>query len=368
MVRPVERFGIFSEELKAIAGWNLCDDRLPTVLDVAPSPRMVSAIPVKRSCHAECEDHEADRNDDRDEIAHLPLCYQTVSASRSTLEKAYAACIRLATNRYENFPVASWLLPAGMRRPIAAVYAFARYADDFADEGDRSNAERLALLQDWRERLHRAGTQDFPETSDERDLIFVALAHTIRSCNLPVALFDDLLSAFEQDVVVHRYHAWSDLLDYCRRSANPVGRLVLRIADYHDEKLDRASDCVCTALQLTNFLQDFDRDWQRARLYVPIEVYTSFGADEAGLEQPRLPAEWRASLKAVAERTCRIFDDGRAVCDGVAGRLGLELRLTWLAGRRIIDRLDRCEYDSRANRPTLGFWDGPSILWRAARW
>ena len=291
-----------------------------------------------------------------------------MSDSKSTLDGAYAACARLASDHYENFPVASWLLPAAMRGPIAAVYSFARYADDFADEGERSDAERLALLLDWRERLHRAGAQTSPETTDERDLVFFALADTIRTYDLPVALFDDLLSAFEQDVAVHRYHAWSDLLDYCRRSANPVGRLVLRIANYRDERLDRASDCVCTALQLTNFLQDFERDWQRGRLYVPAEIYTSHGAAEASLDQPRLQGEWRAALGAIADRTRRIFDDGRAVCDGVSGRVGLELRLTWLGGQRILDRLEQAQYDPRDGRPTLGFWDAPSILWGAARW
>ncbi len=288
-----------------------------------------------------------------------------MSDSKSSLDGAYAACRRLASNHYENFPVASWLLPAEMRGPIAAVYAFARYADDFADEGEQSDTERLALLHDWRARLRRAEARVLSESSDERDLVFFALADTIRSHELPVTLFEDLLSAFEQDVVVHRYDSWDDLLDYCRRSANPVGRLVLRIAGYHDERLDHASDCVCTALQLTNFLQDFDRDWRRGRLYVPADLYTSHEADEGGLDQPGLPEEWRATLKAVADRTRRIFDDGRAVCDGVSGRLGLELRLTWLGGRRILDRLDRSEYDPR---PTLGLWDAPSILWGTVRW
>ena len=291
-----------------------------------------------------------------------------MSDPEPVLERAYATCLRLASDHYENFPVASRLLPAELRRPIAAVYAFARSADDFADEGERSDAHRLAQLQDWRARLHRASAEATHGTADDHDLVFLALAHTLRSHDLPVTLFDDLISAFEQDVVVHRYDAWADLLDYCRRSANPVGRLVLRIAGYRDDELDSASDCVCTALQLTNFLQDFDGDWQRGRLYVPADVYAECGADEAALSEPRLPAEWRAALRAVAGRTRRLFDDGRRICDGVDGRLGFELRLTWLGGRRILDRLDRCEYDPRARRPTLGIRDAPSILWAAARW
>ena len=167
---------------------------------------------------------------------------------------------------YENFPVASRLLPAAMRPHVAAVYAFARYADDFADEGDRPDEERLALLDDWLTRLHRAG--DTPEDSDdERDDIFLAVGHTIEAHRLPVVLFEDLLSAFRQDVTVHRYESWEQLVNYCRRSANPVGRLVLRIAGYQTDEVDRldslgrASDCVCTALQITNFLQDLGSDW-----------------------------------------------------------------------------------------------------------
>ena len=173
---------------------------------------------------------------------------------------AYAVCLRLAREHYENFPVASRLLPRAMRPHIAAVYAFARIADDFADEGSRSAGTRLALIDDWARRLHGAVSQHGSGATAAGDTddptaaaVFVALSETIRECRLPVQLFDDLLSAFRQDVTVRRYETWEDVLEYCRRSANPVGRLVLNIAGYRAPQIEAWSDAVCTALQLTNF-------------------------------------------------------------------------------------------------------------------
>ena len=170
------------------------------------------------------------------------------------LRAAYAFCEKMAAGHYENFPVASVLLPRRMRPHIAAIYAFARTADDVADEPGREPSERLSLLEDLGERLDEAAR------GSASDPIFIALADTIERCALPVALLHDLLSAFRQDVTVHRYATWTDVDDYCRRSANPVGRLVLRVAGVHDSAADRASDDVCTALQLANFWQDFGRD------------------------------------------------------------------------------------------------------------
>ena len=151
----------------------------------------------------------------------------------------------------------------------------------------------------------------------ERDLIFCALAHTIREHNLPISLFEDLLSAFRQDVVTTRYATWDDVLDYCRRSANPVGRLVLRVAGLDDPRVDAQSDAVCTALQLTNFWQDLAIDWSRGRLYVPLEERDRTGAKEADLDAARMTPEWQAALRAAAARTRDLFDRGRPVCDAV---------------------------------------------------
>ena len=256
-----------------------------------------------------------------------------------------------------------------MRRHVAAVYAFARYADDFADEGDREPRERLRLLDDWLGRLHAAVAGEIKaESDDQRDLVFAAVAATIQSRSLPVSLFEDLLSAFRQDVTTHRYETWETLIDYCRRSANPVGRLVLRIAGHRHEDMDRASDNLCSALQLTNFLQDLDVDWRRGRLYVPSDVSRVFGASESDLEGDRLSGPWRHTVADMANRTRKVFDEGRSVCDAVGGRLGLELRFTWLGGRRILDRLESNGYDPRVRRPTLGLADSLSIVWKAANW
>jgi squalene synthase HpnC len=283
-----------------------------------------------------------------------------------SLRAAYAECERMAREHYENFPVASLLLPRAMRPHVAAVYAFARVADDFADEGTRPADERLRLLDEWSARLHQH--PEHPGHLGHLVHLFPALHHTIREKRLPLSLFDDLLSAFRQDVTVHRYAAWSDLLDYCRRSANPVGRLVLRLAGSDDPALDRASDALCTALQLANFWQDLERDWEKGRLYVPLADLDACGAREEDLNARRLTPEWRAALARVASRTRDLFDEGRAVADGVSGRLRWELRLTWLGGVRILDRLERAGFDVFRQRPSLGAADAPVILWRALAW
>jgi phytoene synthase len=294
----------------------------------------------------------------------------TVSAADPrAIRDAYATCSRLAAAHYENFPVASRLLPKRMRPHVAAVYAFARAADDFADEGSWPVAERHRLLDEWRDRLHRCADGAISgEGRGEQDQVFLALGHTIRQCQLPVSLFEDLLSAFRQDITTHRYQTWSEVLDYCRRSANPVGRLVLRIAGYRDDRLDDASDCVCTALQLTNFWQDLASDWRRGRLYVPAEDWQSYGARESDLGNGRLTEPWRRALERVATRTRELFVCGRTVCDGVSGRLGLELRLTWLGGMRILERVEAAGFDVLVHRPTLGSSDIPALAWGVVTW
>ena len=290
----------------------------------------------------------------------------SLSPSSSALADAYAYCERLARSHYENFPVASRLLPARMRPHVAAVYAFARLADDMADEGQRADAARLDDLRTWGARLDRgvAGETD----SGPHGEVFVALRHTIATCRLPVGLFHDLLSAFAQDVTVKRYATWEELLDYCRRSANPVGRLVLRIAGRDDETLDRASDAVCTALQLTNFWQDLRVDWSRGRLYLPSALSRAAGAFEDGLNGERLPDEWRRAVRDAVGYTRGLFSRGRAVCDGVPGRLKYELRATWLGGTRILDKLEASQFDPYVLRPTLSLMDAPGILWHTVAW
>lgn len=294
------------------------------------------------------------------------------------LTAAYASCARDGRRHYENFPVASVLLPRHMRRHVAAVYAFARAADDFADEGSRPVAERLELLDGWLERLRRAASGGEPDPRlragepSHAPAIFLALGGSIRECSLPPELFEDLLSAFRQDVSVTRYATWTDLFDYCRRSANPVGRLVLRIAGHREPRLDAWSDAICTALQLTNFWQDCIVDSGRGRIYLPREEQQAHGAREEDLAAGAITTAWRAALSAAAHRTRQLFDEGRPLCDAMRGRLRYELRATWLGGTRILDRLERAEFDVARRRPTLGAADalwfvGGLLTWASPR-
>jgi phytoene synthase len=283
------------------------------------------------------------------------------------LAGAYAYCERLARSHYENFPVASILLPARMRPHVAAVYAFARLADDMADEGDRPAADRLADLDAWDACLNAAALGAV-QRGEQHAEVFLALRHTIEACRLPVQLLHDLISAFRQDVTVKRYATWDEVMDYCRRSANPVGRLVLRIAGYDRPELDAASDAVCTALQLTNFWQDLEIDWAKGRLYVPASIWQTAGGLESDLTARRLTPAWRAALQDVAGRTQVLFQAGAPVCDGVSGRLRWELRGTWLGGMRILDKLAAAGFDVFAKRPTLTAADGPSIVFGMLTW
>lgn len=294
---------------------------------------------------------------------------------RFTLERAYAHCERVARDHYENFPVASRLLPGSMRRHISAIYAFARRADDYADEPGFETAERLRLLDEWESRLRRTVETHGPPNPLEGagdpqpdDLVFLALGETIRHHSLAPSLFTDLLSAFRQDVTTTRYATWTDVLDYCRRSANPVGRLVLRIAGYNDSRLDRSSDAVCTALQLTNFWQDLGRDWDHGRLYVPGEDLARADAKVSDLASRRFTAEWQHVMAALIQRTREQFDLGREVCDGVHGRLKWELRLTWLGGSRVLAKVAAARQHSLGERPTLGLSDAPALLRDAMLW
>lgn len=294
-----------------------------------------------------------------------------MTQSGAALEKAYAACQVLAESHYENFPVASKLMPARLRPHVAAIYAFARTADDFADEPGREPEERLRLLDEWGRRLngeHFPDKQFPPDQACPPDMIFRALADTRARFDLPAELFHDLLSAFKQDVVTTRYASWDAVLDYCRRSANPVGRLVLRLSGYRDEQLDRESDAVCTALQLTNFWQDLAIDWTRGRLYVPEEEWRAAGADPAALDRGLMTPEWTHAMRACGQRTRRLFAEGRPVCDGVSGRLRYELRATWIGGTRILDRLEAGHFDVLASRPALGTRDAIVIVSRMLLW
>ena len=294
-----------------------------------------------------------------------PFSWAAAEPSDTPLADAYAACARLARQHGEDSRIASWLLPAAVRPHVAAIYAFARTADDFSDEGDHSDAERECLLDDWLHRLRAAARE---EAAADPASVFAAIGHTIRVHQLPVQSFEDLLGAFRQDVMTKRYATWPDLLDYCRRSANPVGRLVLRVGGWNDARLDQSSDAMCTALQLTSFWRDVARDWKRGRVYVPREDLARCGAREEDLDRGSINPAWRAALAEMAGRTRALFSEGRAVCDGVTARFRLALRVRWLGGTMVLDRLERSGFDVFGARPSVRAIDAPLLLWRALRW
>jgi squalene synthase HpnC len=279
------------------------------------------------------------------------------------LDRAYAYCERLARSHYENFPVGSALVPKRLRNHFYSIYAFARIADDFADEGygqGYSEQERLAMLGEWRRMLTEslAGRASHP--------VFVALAHTTSQFELPTALFEDLLSAFEQDVTVRRYQSFDQLLDYCRRSANPIGRLVLLLFGYRDEQLSEWSDQICTALQLTNHWQDVSIDLDKDRIYLPQDDLSQFGVATEDLISRTASNRFKDLLRFQIERTRAMFVRGKPLCLSVSGRLGLELRAVWLGGMRILDRVEHNGYDVFARRPIISSADKLKTLLGAA--
>ena len=261
---------------------------------------------------------------------------------------------------YENFPVGSILLPSKLREPIALIYAFARSADDFADEGIEPAEERLGRLALYSREI------DAIEAGDEPDLpLFRALRPVIRRHALPVQLFRDLLSAFAQDVTKGRYANFAELGDYCRRSANPVGRLLLHLFGETGPHLVERSDAVCTSLQLINFLQDVEIDFAKDRIYLPLDEMRRFGVDEAQIARADAGGGWQPLMKVQIERARGLLEQGAPLAGFFPGRIGLELRMTVLGGRRILHKLEACGGDVFRHRPLLRPLDWAWMLWRA---
>ena len=269
----------------------------------------------------------------------------------------------VSVDHYENFPVASWLCPPALRPAVAAIYWFARTADDLADEGDAQPAARLADLAAYRRDLLSAAVGE--RTSARWPQVFEPLASVIARHSLPIPLLDALLSAFEQDVVKHRYADRAELLDYCERSANPVGRLLLHLYGVRDAASLRQSDAICTALQLANFWQDFGVDASRQRLYAPETDIRRHAADPQDLLARRdSPAARRLVADLVAWAT-RLMHEGAPLATTVPGRAGWELRLVVQGGLRILEKIARLDHATLVHRPALRWFDGPPMLWRA---
>ena len=276
-------------------------------------------------------------------------------------------------DHYENFPVASWLCPPELRAPIAALYHFARTADDLADECDADAARRLADLAAYRTDLRHVLAGEAP--SARWAGVFSALAQAIRQHRLPAQPLHDLLDAFEQDVRYtasgQRYPDLAALLDYCRRSANPVGRLLLHLYGVDDALSLRQSDAICSALQLINFWQDLGLDLRRQRHYLPLDGLERYGVDEAALQSGSSGAAQDETAQALLRELVRhahdLMDSGAPLACRLPGRIGWELRLVVQGGLRILDRIERLHYRSWRTRPKLGAADLPLLLWRAAR-
>lgn len=264
-----------------------------------------------------------------------------------SLREAYRYCQWLTAHHYENFPVASWLLPASKRPHVAAIYAFARSADDFSDEA-KYKGRGGELLNQWRSMLWACGNG-----TPSSHPIFIALSDAIRRCELPVQLCDDLLTAFTMDVTKRRYADWEELATYCRYSANPVGRLVLHIFDRRDPKLFELSDAICTGLQLANHWQDLCIDLAKDRLYIPQSFLARHGVTEESLFRHETSPAFCSLMEELVDRAHLLFDAGEPLLDHVRGRLRLELKLTLLGGRAILNRIEAVGYDVFRHRPAL---------------
>ncbi len=266
----------------------------------------------------------------------------------------------MAINHYENFPVASLLLPARLRRPIGLIYRFARSADDFADEGNWPDAQRLALLADYHDELRRI---EYNEPA--RQPLFHELAPMVREYQLPLPLFHDLLSAFEQDVTKKHYADFGEIMDYCRRSANPVGRLLLHLFGKTDAQSCAQSDHICSALQLINFLQDIAIDYAKGRIYLPADEMQRFGITEAQIANHDAGGRWQPFLQFQIERCRELLRTGMPLGRTLKGRTGFEIRMTIAGGARILDKLAAVNGDMFNHRPTLRPFDWLYIFQQA---
>lgn len=267
----------------------------------------------------------------------------------------------MSVGHYENFPVGSLALPRRLRRPVHAIYAFARTADDMADEGEAEASARLEQLAGLRAELDRMAAGQTPQTA----LMQRLQREAVQSFALPLAPFYDLLSAFEQDVVKTRYTHFGELVDYARRSANPVGRLLLHLYGQTDERSLAQSDGICTALQLINFWQDVALDWQKGRVYLPQEDLARFGVSEAQIEAGKVDFAFQRLMAFQCERAHKMLKAGSPLGKTLPGRIGFELRMIVVGGQLILQKLDGVGYDVFDQRPTLGMKDGWLMVKRA---
>ncbi len=288
--------------------------------------------------------------------ARLPAEY-AIPEQAPSLEEAQAYCERLARTHYENFSVATWLLPKRLRPHFYSVYAYCRISDDLGDEvGDPQQA--LALLDEWERELEAC------YAGEPRHPVFIALRETIRACDIPQHEFSDLLKAFRQDQTVHRYETFDDVLGYCHYSANPVGHLVLYVCGYHDAERQQLADYTCTALQLANFWQDVSVDWQKGRIYLPLEDMRRFGVSEREIAERRPTPEFLKLMKFEVERAREWFERGLPLAERVDRELATDIELFSRGGQEILSAIQRQGFDVLRQRPVIS---KPRKLWLVAR-
>jgi squalene synthase HpnC len=290
--------------------------------------------------------------------ATLPAEY-AIPAQAPSLQDAYAYCERLARSHYENFSVATWFLPKSLRQHFYNVYSYCRISDDLGDETGDTSAS-LQLLDEWEQELE-ACYQGSP-----RHPVFVALAATVRQFNIPKQTFADLLTAFRQDQRVTRYQTFDDLLRYCRYSANPVGHLVLYLGGYRDDERQRLSDFTCTALQLANFWQDVSPDYEKGRIYLPLEDLRNHGVGESDIAHKNNSAQFIEMMRFEVQRAREWFERGLPLVDQVSRDLAIDIELFSRGGQEILNAIERQNYAVLGNRPAISKARKLALVARAA--
>jgi len=274
-------------------------------------------------------------------------------------EDGFRYCETIARNHYENFPVASRFVSKEIRKYVWTIYAFARIADDYADEPGFTLAERMDNLNQWEQYL------DECYNGNPTHRVFAALAETVERFQIPLELFQNLLTAFRADVTAKRYETYEDVLAYCHNSAHPIGRLIMLLLNYRSETMMQLSDSICTALQLTNFWQDVSVDVQKDRIYLPLEELDEFGYSEQDLFNKKVNNNFCNLMAFQVRRTADLFIEGKPLLTMVGKDLSMELKLTWNGGTRILQKIHQQNYDVLTKRPALSKWDKLGLLFRS---
>jgi hydroxysqualene synthase len=271
-------------------------------------------------------------------------------------ESGYANALELAKTHYENFPVVSFLVPKKLKKDIAIIYWFARTADDIADEGDLPESERYEKLEEFKTRLTNTLNNDYKTSLD------AALSNTIKLRKLEPGLLYDLISAFQQDVVKKRYNNREEVMDYCRRSANPVGRLILQLYGIRDERANELSDKICTALQITNFIQDLGEDFERGRIYIPEDELKKYGITEEHFINKNFDRNFSELIEKEVDFVMKLYKEGEQLLNFLRGRLYYEIRWTLLGGKNIMEKIKENKIDLFVWKPKISRLDYVRLL------